>query len=104
MTSPFDARVVALDQTCGACPSQWEGRLDNGQRIYVRYRWGRLQLGVGPNIDAAVDATIKPGDDNYAEKQIGHSLDGVLTFGELVDAARDLVPALDFSGGEVELT
>lgn len=32
-------------RTCCACPSQWEGKLDDGERMfYARYRHGRFYL------------------------------------------------------------
>ena len=52
------AKVVELDRTCGSCPSQWEGRLDDGRHVFVHYRGGRLTVGVGRTADDAVDASI----------------------------------------------
>lgn len=46
--------LTELEKTCQACPSQWEGRLDDGRHVYVRYRWGTLQVGVGDTPDAAI--------------------------------------------------
>ena len=43
--------------TTSACPTQWEGRLEDGQTLYVRYRHGWLQAGTGPDLEAAVTAT-----------------------------------------------
>jgi hypothetical protein len=37
-------RVSKLIQTCKGSPSQWEGLTDDGQFIYVRYRWGCLSI------------------------------------------------------------
>jgi len=36
--------VIKIDQTCGACPSQWEGKTVDGKEVYVRYRWGYLRV------------------------------------------------------------
>jgi hypothetical protein len=47
-------KVVALKKTSLACPSQWEGVLEDGRVIYVRYRWGELSVGVGDDVDEAV--------------------------------------------------
>jgi hypothetical protein len=33
----FIARAV---QTCFACPSQWDAWTDDGDYLYLRYRWG----------------------------------------------------------------
>lgn len=34
-------KVTELQQTCGMCPSQWEGVAD-ARCIYIRFRWGHL--------------------------------------------------------------
>lgn len=48
-------RIMEISKTCEACPAQWEGRLDDGQYIYVRFRHGRLSIKVGgPTIAEAV--------------------------------------------------
>lgn len=48
-------RIVALEQTCIACPSQWEGESAEGAAVYIRYRHGHLSVRVGPSIDEAID-------------------------------------------------
>ena len=51
-------KVVELERTCPACPSQWEGKLEDGRMIYIRYRWGYLEVRVSKeptdNVDEAV--------------------------------------------------
>jgi hypothetical protein len=39
-------KVKSLTKTCHACPSQWEGKLDDGRDLYIRFRWGWLTLSV----------------------------------------------------------
>lgn len=51
-------RAVELDMTCGACPSQWEGKLEDGRFIYVRYRHSYLTVGLGESPDSAVDDSL----------------------------------------------
>lgn len=48
-------KVAQLEMTCGACPSQWEGELEDGRAIYIRYRWGRLGVVIAPTMQAALD-------------------------------------------------
>jgi hypothetical protein len=36
--------IINFEQTCYACPSQWEGETETGQRLYIRYRWGYLRI------------------------------------------------------------
>lgn len=46
--------VTELTRTTIAAPAQWEGRLDDGRSLYVRYRHGTLRVGVGGGIEDAV--------------------------------------------------
>ena len=39
-------KISSIVQTCVACPSQWEGLLDDGRCFYIRYRWGHLSVRV----------------------------------------------------------
>jgi hypothetical protein len=35
-------KIVKFSQTNLACPTQWDAWTDQGERIYIRYRFGRL--------------------------------------------------------------
>ena len=78
---------MKLIKTCSACPSQWEGQLDSGLFMYVRYRWGRLQIGIGYNINTAVrDYTVS--------LDIGDPFDGDMsddTMYEYLDKYADII-------------
>ena len=50
------ARLIELDQTCGACPEQYEGKLADGRHIYLRHRHGWGHLSVGSTVDDAICA------------------------------------------------
>lgn len=39
-------KVKKIVETCGACPAQWEGSLEDGRTIYIRYRYGYLAVRV----------------------------------------------------------
>ena len=52
--------VTEIVQTCGACPSQWEGKTADGRHVYVRYRYGFLQVGIGATLDETVSAVVVP--------------------------------------------
>jgi hypothetical protein len=74
-------KVVALMKTSTACPSQWEGTLEDGRTVYARYRHGALSVGVGDDLHEAVrngwtDQAL------YADC-IGDGLDGFMDFEEL---------------------
>ncbi len=70
-------KLTSLEKTCWACPAQWEGQLDDGRYIYIRYRWGYLQVGYGKTIDEAIDNR------NYGTK-IGDDFDGYLETPEMI--------------------
>jgi hypothetical protein len=42
-------KVKKIVETCSACPAQWEGSLDDGRAIYIRYRFGYLSIRVSPD-------------------------------------------------------
>lgn len=50
--------VAELNRTSIACPSQWEGALEDGRAVYIRYRRGRFAAYVGTDIDDAVDRSL----------------------------------------------
>ena len=35
-------KIVSLETTCSACPSQWEGVTKEDEGVYIRYRYGCL--------------------------------------------------------------
>lgn len=37
-------KIVELIQTCGACPSQWDGITKDGGSVYIRFRHGSLRV------------------------------------------------------------
>jgi hypothetical protein len=80
-------RVTKIRQTSELCPSQWEGRLEDGRHIYIRYKWGLLEVGIGETFNAAVaDRSGQiPG------RQLGDRLDGYLTY----EALRAAAPMLE---------
>jgi hypothetical protein len=41
-------KLIELTRTCSDCPTQWDGRLDDGRVVYIRYRHERLSIKVGP--------------------------------------------------------
>lgn len=74
-------KLVTLKRTCIACPSQWEGALEDGRAIYARYRHGELSVGVGNDIDEAVRNGMS--DQALHADQIGDGVDGFMNFQEL---------------------
>lgn len=73
--------VVALEQTCLLMPSQWEGELDDGRSLYVRYRHGLLRVGVG---EGAKDASRNSATESaLCCKQIEDADEDMMSFKEL---------------------
>jgi hypothetical protein len=71
-------KVVKLKKTCTACPSQWEGTLDDGRGIYARFRWGELSVGVGKDVKDAIESSW--GDKALFQEHVGDGLDGFMDF------------------------
>lgn len=75
-----------LDQTCGACPSQWEGTLEDGRAVYVRYRHGWLTATAAPTMDRAVMAYDGDrGLEVLADQAHGGVADGFMTEAEMLE-------------------
>ncbi len=74
-------KVVALEKTSLACPSQWEGTLEDGRVLYARYRWGELSVGLGVHIDEAFHNGRS--DQALYVEYVGAGLDGFMDFEEL---------------------
>jgi hypothetical protein len=74
-------KVVGLKRTCTACPSQWEGTLEDGRVIYARYRHGALSVGIGDDVDQAVHNGWT--DDAIYADYVGDGFDGYMDFEEL---------------------
>lgn len=76
--------VESIVQTCQAWPAQWEGRTTDGRFVYVRYRWGWLQVGFGATLEEAYD-------DETIDVQLGGDVDGVLSYEQLIAATQGQV-------------
>jgi hypothetical protein len=74
-------KVVALRKTSVACPSQWEGTLEDGRAVYARYRYGSLSVGVGHDVNHAVRSGST--DRALYAGCVGAGLDGFMDFEEL---------------------
>lgn len=90
-------KLVSLKNTCIACPSQWEGTLEDGRAIYARYRHGELSVGIGSDINEAVRNGMS--DRALYANDIGNGLDGFMDFQELKAQLHGL---LEFSADLVE--
>lgn len=87
MTKP-KIKLVELERTCCACPSQWEGRTENNKPVYVRYRWGYLSVRVGQKGDDIESAVC--GKEVFGE-QLGDGFNGSLPEGQMLSAASMII-------------
>lgn len=77
-------RVIEIRKTCYACPAQWEGMVEGGKHLYIRYRWGWLSVDIG--------------EDEVLAKQYGDAMNGYMDGAELKALTKEL---LDF--GDLDL-
>lgn len=73
----------SIDQTCPACPSQWEAETIDGRFVYVRYRWGTLRVDVSDSRD---DWSNGDRDEHYRES-FGDPLDGAISWHDVKERA-----------------
>lgn len=71
-------KIKTISQIGFMCPTQFEGNLENGDYIYIRYRWGNLSMEVNDKIVYNENY----GDDGYA---------GVISLEEVLEQIEDLV-------------
>jgi len=81
-------KIIKLTRTCGGYPSQWEGKLENGKMIYIRYRWGCLDVRVSKQPTKDILDAIK-GESIY-KQYIGEKYDGVMENYELISLLKDM--------------
>mgnify|MGYP007098879292 FL=1 len=48
-------KIYNVKKTNEFAPSQWEGKTKDGQMVYIKYRNGYLSLGVGKDINEAIE-------------------------------------------------
>lgn len=90
---PSDAEPIAdsvtlirLEQTCWACPSQWNVWDVDGTYYYIRFRWGRLTVDKG-----------EVGAPTIFDSQISDEMDGLLGTDEMLAATgMRLSPSTDW--------
>jgi len=76
-------KIIKLWKTCFACPAQWEGKLDNGQYVYIRYRWGIFRVGIADCINDAINNSV-------CIEEIGSQLDGFMETKQMLKLVRKI--------------
>jgi hypothetical protein len=77
-------RVRKLVHVSGCHPAQWEGRTEHGDYIFVRYRYGRLWIGIAPDYRRTPPTTV-------LETGYGDLSDGYLSFRSLRTRTKGVV-------------
>lgn len=81
-------RLKSLKQTCEACPSQWEGKLSDGRKVYIRYRWGTLTVHVGETKAMSIEDTVATFP--IASIIMGSAMDGYLKEEDMLEMLSSL--------------
>ena len=66
--------VKDIKQTCSSCPSQWEGHTINGNKVYIRYRYGFLSVEIA--------------NEQVFGKQLADGMDGVISWEKVKEIAN----------------
>jgi len=68
-------RLKSLVKTCDFCPAQWDGQTEDGQEVYIRYRWGYLTVEVAGRV--VYSASIGDGLDGGMNEETLRKLTGI---------------------------
>ena len=77
-------KVKWLEQTCDCCPSQWEGKLEDGRMFYVRYRFGVFKVLLSNNPTDNLDDCWDNGKEIVYECD-SDSFNGFMTEDEMIE-------------------
>jgi len=73
--------ITKMTETCGGCPSQWDGWDEDGAYFYFRYRWGYLRVDTAPTEkDWTYGGTPSGKCETIFGKQIGDGMDGIMSY------------------------
>jgi hypothetical protein len=81
---PLPVLVRKLVQLSNLHPAEWQGRSESGAYIFVRYRYGRLWIGVAPDYHRTPPTTV-------FQTGYGDLGDGYLSFRSLRRRTRGVV-------------
>ena len=81
--------IKRLIQTCTACPAQWEGWVEGGKMIYVRFRWGYLSVNISSMPTENVYDTVR-GREIFG-RQLSDDLDGCFDIEKLIEATKEVL-------------
>lgn len=73
-------QVVEIQMTTDACPAQWNGKLDTGDNLYIRYRFGRLTVRINDETFLEAVQKVNQMDGSMASSQMRELTDVLLEF------------------------
>jgi hypothetical protein len=73
----MDIKVKDLIRFGSYCPTQWDGETTNGEKVYIRYRWGVLTV----DID---------GEEVFSAKA-GKEFDGIMGDEEMKELTKPII-------------
>lgn len=82
-------KIKELEKTCWACPSQWEGFLEDGRAIYIRYRWGYLSIRISKDETNEIQDAVC-GEEIFG-RQVGDGFGGVIELDAVLKLATDVI-------------
>lgn len=85
----MEYKIKKLERTCFACPSQWEGELEDGRMIYIRYRYGCLYVKISENYTNDISDAVR--NKIIYQKYIGGDYDGVMDNEEMLSILKDVI-------------
>lgn len=77
-------KVIKLEKTCDACPSQWELTLEDGRMVYVRFRWGNFTANISPSPTTQISDAVS-GESLLSLENFSDSLDGYLEESKMIE-------------------
>lgn len=81
--------VKNIIKTCTACPSQWEGHLEDGRMFYARYRYGYLTIEISKEPTNDVEKAMLDDANLIYNKQLGDDFDGTMESETLIEKMRE---------------
>lgn len=85
--------IVKITRSTEACPAQWDGETNNGEYVYIRYRFGTLRAGMGKTESEMWNRTKEDGTCdvyNMFQKTIGEHLDGWMEYQTMKNHLSDV--------------
>jgi hypothetical protein len=76
-------KLKELKRTCETNPSQWEGKLNDGRMLYIRYRWSILDVRISKKPTNDIFDAVN-GENIYYQNINNNDYDGDMTNKEML--------------------